>query len=306
METARAIESQVERVLVGKGEVVRLALTALLARGHLLIEDVPGVGKTTLARGLAAAIDASFARLQCTSDLMPTDMLGGAVLDPKTGDFNFRPGPIFHQIILADEVNRTTPKTQSALLEAMAEGQVSIDGVSHALPKPFFVVATQNPEDFHGTYPLPESQLDRFLICTPIGYPGLEVEKALLQNPTQGGDAASSVTSAQQLERAQLATRDIHVDAAIHDYLLALVHKTRSHASLERGASTRAALAFDHAIRAYALVSGRDHVLIDDVKRLAPFVLAHRVRFRETSRFVAREEATSLIQLLLSELTVPL
>ena len=307
--TAERLHQEVSRALRGKDHVVRLSLVALLARGHLLLEDVPGVGKTTLARALAAAVDASFARIQCTSDLMPADVLGASVLDPKTGQFRFRPGPIFHQLVLADEINRTTPKTQSALLEAMAEGQVSIEGVSRSLDEPFFVVATQNPQDSHGTYPLPESQLDRFLICTDIGYPSLATERVLLQaqRPSQGSQRPGAhVVSKEELLSAQDALADVTVAPVVHDYLLAVVTATREHPSLRRGASTRALLAFERAVRAAAVVSGRHHVLIDDVKSLAPFVLAHRLGLQQEGRGGRRELALGVVEMVLDSIPVPL
>lgn len=304
--TARDIAAHVSSVLEGKDDVVELALVALLARGHLLIEDVPGVGKTTLAQALASSVDATFGRIQFTSDLMPADVLGGSVLDPKGGEFRFRPGPIFHQIVLADEVNRTTPKTQSALLEAMAEKQVSIDGVSRPLDDPFFVVATQNPLDFHGTYPLPESQLDRFLICTTIGYPDLETERKLLRDPKRQSERPRPpAASRQELIDAQRAIDEVHVDESVHDYLLTLIARTRSHDAFQRGASTRAVLAFDQAVRACAVIRGRHFALVDDVKHLAPAVLAHRVRANQEGQFVSRQDTERLVRLVLDEIPVP-
>ncbi|MBK8171569.1 MAG: MoxR family ATPase [Sandaracinaceae bacterium] len=306
---ASILVDQVSRVLAGKREVVELAVVALLARGHLLIEDVPGVGKTTLARALAKSIGVSFRRLQFTSDLMPADVVGGNVLDPKTGAFSFRPGPVFTHVLLADEINRTTPRTQSALLEAMDERQVSVDGVTHALHDLFFVVATQNPEEFYGTYPLPESQLDRFLMRVRIGYPSVEVERSVIAN-RRGGDPMrdlASVVSEEDLIAAQADVNEVRVDDAVLDYLHALVLQTRESTLLELGASTRAALALERTVRAYALVKGRAFALPDDVKAVASSVLAHRVRVAGASnRAPSGRDAERIIRELLQELVVPL
>jgi len=279
-EVARRLVQNVGQVLEGKDEVIRLAVGALLARGHLLVEDVPGVGKTTLARALAASLGVSFRRVQFTSDLMPADVLGGNVYDQSRGSFAFHPGPVFTQVLLADEINRTTPKTQSALLEAMDERQVSIEGVTHPLPDPFFVLATQNPHDFYGTYPLPESQLDRFLLRIQIGYPPPEVERRVLAS-RRGADPVEglrTVVSTQELLAAQAAVDGVRMDESLVDYLHELVLATRSSNLLELGVSTRAALALERASRARALVHGRDYAVPDDIKSLAVPALAHRVR----------------------------
>jgi len=295
-------------VVRGKEHVIKLAVVSILARGHLLLEDVPGVGKTTLARALAASIGVSFRRLQCTSDLMPTDVLGGNVFNQSQGTFEFRPGPIFTQVLLADEVNRTTPKTQSALLEAMDERQVSIDGETHRLEEPFFVAATQNPQEFYGTYPLPESQLDRFLVRLSIGYPPPGVEREVLNR--RGADPVQQlepVMTAAELRHVQQAVDAVKVDDAIVDYLHRIIIATRSTPLLSVGVSTRGALGFERAARALALVEGRSYVLPDDVKALAGPVLAHRVKVSGAVAGTAvRDDAQRVIRELLTVVAVPL
>lgn len=305
---SQRLVQNVALVVRGKEEVIKLAVVSLLARGHLLLEDVPGVGKTTLARALAASIGISFRRLQCTSDLMPTDVLGGNVFNQLKGTFEFRPGPIFTQVLLADEVNRTTPKTQSALLEAMDERQVSIDGETYALEDPFFVVATQNPQEFYGTYPLPESQLDRFLLRLSIGYPPPGVEREVLNrrgaDPVQKIDA---VMSAGELRHVQQAVDSVRVDDAVLDYLHRIILATRNTPLLSVGASTRGALGFERAARARALVEGRSYVLPDDVKALAGPALAHRVKVAGAMAGTStRDDAQRVIRELLTVVSVPL
>ncbi len=305
---SQRLVDNVALVVRGKEDVIKLAVVSLLGRGHLLLEDVPGVGKTTLARALAASIGVSFRRLQCTSDLMPTDVLGGNVFNQSTSTFEFRPGPIFTQVLLADEVNRTTPKTQSALLEAMDERQVSIDGETHDLEEPFFVVATQNPQEFYGTYPLPESQLDRFLVRLSIGYPPPGVEREVLNrrgnDPVQKLDA---VMSASELRHVQQAVDSVRVDDAVLDYLHRIVLATRNTPLLSVGVSTRGALGLERAVRARALVEGRSFVLPDDVKALAESVLAHRVKVAGgVSGSAARDDAQRVIRELLTVVAVPL
>jgi MoxR-like ATPase len=311
-EVAARIVSNVGRVLEGKRDVVSLAVVALLARGHLLIEDVPGVGKTTLARALAKSVGVAFKRLQFTSDLMPADVLGGSVLESGAKDgsarFVFRPGPVFTNVLLADEINRTTPRTQSALLEAMDERRVSLDGQTHPLDEPFFVVATQNPEEFHGTYPLPESQLDRFLLRLRVGYPPPEVERLVLarrrgEDPT---DALEAVCTREELLAAQHSVDRVRVDDAVLDYLHALVLSTRRSPLLELGASTRAALALERATRAHALVDGRTFALPDDVRAVAIATLAHRVRPAGAREGMAVAHAGErVLRELLADLPVP-
>jgi MoxR-like ATPase len=277
----RRLETNVGRALVGKPEVVRLAVVGLLARGHLLIEDVPGVGKTTLAAALARSIGAGFQRIQFTSDMLPSDVLGVSVYQPERGDFVFKPGPLFTNIVLADEINRTTPKTQSSLLEAMNEAQVSLDHSTYPLPRPFMVLATQNPRDYEGTYPLPESQLDRFLLRIRIGYPEAPDEKLILR----GGavpplEASAAVLAVDDVLALQEEAERVRIDEAVLDYVLALISATRSSPLLELGVSPRGSLALVRAARAQALCDGRDYVVPDDVKGLAVPALAHRVLLR--------------------------
>lgn len=304
---ARAVVDNVSTVLRGKHRTVELAVTALLAGGHLLVEDVPGVGKTTLARSLAQSIGVEFRRLQFTNDLMPSDVLGGSVLDPETGKFDFRPGPVFTNVLLADEINRTTPRTQSALLEAMGEKRVSVDGVTRTLEPPFFVVATQNPEEFYGTYPLPESQLDRFLLRISIGYPAPEVEREILasrrvEDPT---DTLQEVVAGDALLAAQRAVDGVRIEPEVVSYLHALVLATRESKLLSLGASTRAALSFERAVRAHAVVQGRTFATPDDVQALAVCSLAHRVRLAGAESSAARGDAEHVIREILGEQPVP-
>ena len=314
-EVAQKLAKAVAVALEGKPDVVERAVVALLARGHLLIEDVPGVGKTTLARALARALGTEFRRVQCTSDLMPSELLGVNVYNSAERRFEFRPGPVFTHVLVADEINRATPKTQSALLEVMSERQVSIDGVTHLLEEPFTVIATQNPDDMAGTYPLPDSQLDRFLLRTAVGYPAVEVEKRILA--TRGGSEPvehiqQAVTLAQLVE-AQREVDAVVVDDAIIDYAHAIVRTTRAHDSLSQGVSTRGALAFLKAVRARAIVMGRSYVIPDDVSELAVPVLAHRVRVSGTEAGVGqwtgdgrRDDAARIIQEILQRTDVPL
>jgi len=305
---AQRILGNVERVLEGKREVVELAVAALFARGHLLLEDVPGVGKTTLARALASSVGLEFRRIQFTSDLMPADVLGGGVYSQATGQFTFRKGPIFTHVLLADEINRTTPKTQSALLEAMGEHRVSIDGETRVLDEPFFVLATQNPEEFYGTYPLPESQLDRFLMRLRIGYPSQDVERQVLTR-RRGIDpieALEPVADRRELLSAQEAVDHVRTSDELVDYLHSLVLATRATPLLSIGASTRAALAIERAVRAYALVLGRTYAIPDDVKAVAVAVLAHRVRPAGLRDGVSgSSDGERVIRELLSALPVP-
>ena len=266
-------------VVLGKPEVIKLAVVAVLAEGHVLIEDVPGVGKTLLARALAASIDCSFRRLQFTPDLLPSDIIGSSVYNAATGEFVFKPGPIFANVILADEINRTTPRTQSALLEAMSDGQVSVEGKTYSLDPPFIVLATQNPFEFEGTYVLPENQLDRFMIRLRMGYPLRSEERKVLSSHRAGEPVESlrAVLTSEDVLLLQRAVRTVRVDDTIADYLLDIVHATRKGDELHVGVSTRGALTLYRAAQSLALVSGRDYVVPDDVKTLAVPVLAHRV-----------------------------
>jgi MoxR-like ATPase len=291
----RRVEDAVAAVLRGNPGAVRLAVTTLLARGHLLIEDIPGVGKTTLARALAAAVGGTFRRIQFTSDLLPSDIVGGVVLDTATGAFQLRRGPVFAHIVLADEINRTTPRTQSALLEAMSEGQVSIDDQTHALGQPFMVLATQNPSEHFGTYPLPESQMDRFLLRIQLGYPAAGIEKELLRS-RRGGDPVASITPAitpALLAAAQDAVERVTADDAILDYAMAVVEETRRHALISVGVSTRGALAWYRGAQAAALLDGRGYVIPDDLKGLAVPALAHRLILASSHDSLGRARAES-------------
>jgi MoxR-like ATPase len=281
-------------VVLGKPDVIRLAVVALLAEGHVLIEDVPGVGKTLLARAIAASIDCSFRRIQFTPDLLPSDILGSSVYNAATGEFVFKEGPVFSNVILADEINRTTPRTQSALLEAMSDRQVSVEGKTFALESPFIVLATQNPYEFEGTYVLPESQLDRFMIRLKMGYPLRSEERKVLSSHRSGEpvEALRPVLSREDVQHLQRAVRDVRVDESIADYLLDIVHATRKGDELHVGVSTRGALTLYRAAQSLALVSGRDYVVPDDVKALALPVLAHRVvgkSFLQAGEFGAAE-----------------
>jgi len=273
------LQANLEQVIIGKTEAIRLTLTALLAQGHLLIEDIPGVGKTTLARALARSLDCPFQRIQFTSDLLPSDILGTAVFLQSRSEFEFRPGPVFTSILLADEINRTTPRTQSALLEAMNERQVTIEGRTYPLPQPFLVVATQNPLEHHGTFPLPDSQLDRFLISLQLGYPEREQELEILRRRSflPSLDHLQPVLTAAEIVAYQELADQVRVDASLLEYTLALSEATRRHPRLHLGVSPRGALALKQAAKAHALLCDRDYCIPDDFKRLALPVFSHRL-----------------------------
>ena len=309
-EKINLLQAEIERVIRGKAEAVRLAIVTLLAGGHLLVEDVPGVGKTTLAHALARALDCSFQRIQFTSDLLPSDVIGLSVYDQNTTSFEWRQGPIFANVILADEINRTTPKTQSALLEAMAERHVTVEGVTHPLPQPFIVMATQNPIEHHGTYPLPESQVDRFMLRLRIGYPGLIDEKQMLRDREHGEplDAVQTVMTAEEILELQRAVSEVTVDDAIVDYLMRIVAATRNSEMLDLGVSPRGTLSLFRAAQALALTEKRNYCIPDDVKRLVIPVFAHRITVssRYASAMRRSEEAEAVLHEILKTVSVPL
>ncbi len=304
------IEGAISPIIRGKSEVIRLLLAALFAKGHVLIEDVPGVGKTTLARVLARCLGGTFRRIQFTSDLLPSDILGVSVYDQQRGTFDFKPGPIFANLVLADEINRTTPRTQSSLLEALNEGQISVDNQTHTLDDPFMVIATQNPLEHFGTYPLPESQMDRFLLRISMGYPALPDEKRVVAE--RGGydplEGTSPVIETEQIRLIQHQVDKVHVDPALLDYVMAVVTETRRSSLLTLGISTRGAIAWYRAAQAFALVSGRDYCLPDDLKRLALSSLVHRVVVASPQESIsrARQEAEQIIADVLEHVAVPI
>src|SRR5205823_886995 len=303
------LEKALGSAIRGKSEVVRLSLVCLLARGHLLIEDVPGVGKTTLAQALARSVACRFHRLQFTSDMLPSDVLGVTVYNAHAETFEFKPGPIFSNFLLADEINRTTPKTQSALLEAMNESQVTIDGRCHSLPRPFMVIATQNPVEHHGTYPLPESQLDRFLMRLRIGYPDAASERQILRNTERVlPEVASAGLTAEDILQLQDSVLRVVVEESIVDYMLAVVERTRAHESLALGVSPRGSQALFRAVQALALLEGREYAIPDDVKRLAAPLFGHRVVINTHTTLAPRgvDVGERIIEEILNQVEVPL
>lgn len=305
-ERIRQVVNQVETVIVGKRDVVELAVVALLCNGHLLIEDIPGVGKTTLAKTLALSLGCAFKRIQFTPDLLPADITGTNIFNQKNQEFEFRQGPVFANVVLADEINRATPKTQAALLECMEEMQVTSDGVTHPLPRPFFVIATQNNIEHAGTYSLPEAQLDRFLMRVSIGYPaqGDEVQMLAAQVRSHPIGGVRAVISTEELLSLQEAVRSVFVHKSVAAYIVELVTSTRDHSQIEVGASPRGSLALLHASQAYAASLGRDFVLPDDIKTLAPVVLAHRIVLSPEARARGIED-TAVIADLLNRVPVP-
>jgi len=301
-----ALKANLQKVIHGKPDSIDILIIALLAGGSVLMEDVPGVGKTTLAKALARSIEAEFSRIQFTPDLLPADILGSSVYNPVTGAFDFRKGPIFCNVLLADEINRASPRTQSALLEAMNEMQATIEGKRHALPSPFLVLATENPVEFHGTYPLPEAQLDRFLVRLDLGYPEADVEVGILhaQAIEHPLESLSPVLSRQRIAEMQQQVRQVSVEPSVSRYVVDLVQATRSDPQLKLGASPRGSLMLFRAAQAAAYAAGRDYVLPDDVQRLAPFVLAHRLMLTSKTRYsgAGKEE---IIRGILRQVRVP-
>ena len=310
VEKIEQLQRAIETVIKGKPEAVRLAIVTLIAGGHLLVEDVPGVGKTTLAQALARALDCSFQRIQFTSDLLPSDVIGLSIYNQHSSVFEWKPGPVFAHVVLADEINRTTPKTQSALLEAMAERQVTVEGVTHLLPAPFMVLATQNPIEHHGTYPLPESQLDRFMLRLRIGHPSLRDEKQILRDRVRADplDELVPVMTASEVIDLQHSVAAVSVDDAIVDYLMSIVAATRDSEMLDLGVSPRGSLALFRAAQALALTEERSYCIPDDIKRLVLPVFAHRILV--SSRFASAlrrsEEAEAVLTEIMKTVSVPL
>ena len=305
-ELSKRIIANVEKVIVGKRKQLILSLVSWLSGGHILLEDVPGVAKTMLARAMACSLGCSFKRIQCTPDLLPTDITGASVFNPKSVQFEFRPGPVFTQILLADEINRATPRSQAALLEAMAEARVSVDGVTHDLESPFLVIATQNPIDHEGTFPLPEAQLDRFLMKFSLGYPAINEELRMLEllQHSHPIDNLAPVATAAELVAAQSLVREIHVDTKVQQYLLQIVHDSRQHEALTLGGSPRASIALYRGAQAMAAVLGRDYVLPDDIKKIVGPIMGHRLILKPESRL--RKVTTDLVlDEIVSEIAVP-
>ncbi|WP_421382931.1 AAA family ATPase [Bacillus salacetis] len=296
----------IEKVMIGKRTVAELSLVALLANGHVLLEDVPGVGKTMMVRALAKSVGASFKRIQFTPDLLPSDVIGVSIYNPKDSEFHFRPGPIMGNIILADEINRTSPKTQSALLEGMEEHSVTIDGVTRKLDKPFFVMATQNPIEYEGTYPLPEAQLDRFLLKMKMGYPEMEEEMEILTRAQKKApiEDLEAVITLEELRMIQEDVKDVIVDDTLKKYIVDIAHRTRLHSQVYLGASPRGSIALMRACQAYAYLNSRDYVIPDDVQYLAPFVFSHRIILKSEAKYegITAEE---VVERVITRIPVP-
>jgi MoxR-like ATPase len=303
---AERVLANVERVIIGKAAEVRMTLIALLCEGHVLIEDVPGVGKTILARSIAVSTGCGFRRIQFTPDLLPSDVTGVSIFNQKTGDFEFRPGPIVAQVVLADEINRATPKTQSSLLEAMEERQVTVDGVTHPMPEPFIVLATQNPIEYEGTFPLPEAQLDRFMLRIHLGYPTMADEVMIMENQQRQHpiESLARVTGADEIMSMQRAVKDVYVDPLIKQYIVNIVDATRKHGSVYLGASPRGSLALYRTCQARSLLDGRDFVVPDDVKELAYATLGHRILISPSAR-VKNVTAKEVVDQCIERIPVP-
>ncbi|KFN09876.1 AAA domain-containing protein [Paenibacillus macerans] len=305
--TLTAVKNNLESCILGKSFEIHLLLSALLAGGHVLIEDVPGTGKTQLIKALAKSMRGDYRRIQCNPDILPSDITGVSVFHPHEERFVFRPGPVMTNILLADEINRATTKTQSALLEVMEERSVTADGITYELPRPFMLCATQNPIDFEGTYMLPEAQLDRFMLKIGLGYPDAATEKSLLRSHSQGqpADQLQPVTTMEEIAAIQQEIRDVYLSEALADYLLDIVRRTREHQDVLLGASPRASLAFVAAAKAYAFLQERDYVLPDDIKTLAPYVLGHRILLRPESR-LGQVHAAQVLEQIMRQVQVPL
>jgi len=305
-DTGIEVRQNVERVIVGKGDVVELSLVALLCEGHLLIEDVPGIGKTMLAKSIARSLGCSFRRIQCTPDLLPADITGTYIYNQKTSDFEFRPGPIMAQVVLADEINRATPRTQSAMLEAMQERQVTAEGETKPLPRPFMLLATQNPIELEGTFPLPEAQLDRFLLKISLGYPTPEDDRLILSRFSQSNplEELQPVLPADNLQQLQARCHQVHVADDVENYIISLIHATRGHPTVELGASPRAMLALYQASQALAALRGRTFVIPDDIKYLARYVLVHRI-IPKAESYLRGQSASDVLGEILESMPVP-
>lgn len=306
MHALQNVRNNLESCILGKTDEIKLLLTALLARGHVLLEDVPGTGKTVLIKALAKSIDGQFRRIQCNPDLLPTDITGVSIYHPRQEAFIYRPGPVMANILLADEINRATTKTQSAMLEAMEEGHVTVDGEQHPLPDPFLLLATQNPIDFEGTYVLPEAQLDRFMLKFKLGYPEEAVERMMLKSQSTGHplDSLKAVTTIEQIKTLQAAAIHVHLSDAVSDYIVSIVRRTREHPDVFLGASPRATLALANAAKAYALIEQREFVLPDDVKHLATYVLGHRMILNSEAR-MAGATIMTVLQSVFQQVKVP-